>query len=83
MRPAKRLAFRVLCGRAFIVDPKAARLHTLNGIGTRIWELAERRLSPAEIGSLLAGEFDVSVEEAGRDAAVFLEKLRVMGLLEE
>lgn len=58
-------------------------IYTLNDVGAAIWQLIEPHRDAAEIGRLLAEEFDVSVEKATEDVAAFLALLADKGLIEE
>lgn len=82
MRYAKRLAQRVIEGEAFVVDPRDKAMHSFNAVGSRIWELVGKGADEPQIARALSQEFDVGEEQARRDAAEFLSKLRSMGLLE-
>lgn len=82
MRPAKRLAHRVIDGLAFVVDPKAKALHSFNETGSRLWQLLASGASPEEAARTLAEEFEVDEATARADAEAFFGKLRAMGLLD-
>ena len=43
IRQAERTASRVIDGRAVVIVLDAQTLHTLNAVGTRVWELADGR----------------------------------------
>ena len=58
-------------------------IYTLNDVGAAIWQLIEPGRNAAEIGRLLAQEFDVSVERATADVGAFLELLVAKGLIDE
>ncbi len=82
MRYAKRLAHRVIEGKAFVLEPRAKMMHSLNPAATRIWELAGKGSSEEQTAAALMAEFDVSAEKAKADTSLFLRRLVVMGLLE-
>ena len=77
-----RAAWRVYDGEAVIVSPEDSTLHTLNEVGTLIWEAADGLTSVEALAARIAGEFDVSSETARRDAEAFIEHLVRRGLLE-
>ena len=77
-----RAAWRVYDGEAVIVSPDDSTLHTLNEVGTLIWEAADGLTSVEALAARIAGEFDVSSETARRDVEAFIEHLARRGLLE-
>lgn len=77
-----RAAWRVYDGEAVIVSPDDSTLHTLNAVGTLIWEAADGGTPVSVIVARIAREFDVSPESAERDARAFIELLCQRGLLE-
>lgn len=83
MRPSKRLAHRVIAGRAFILEPGDNVLHSLNPAASRIWELLGERRDAEQIARTLCAEFSVDLETARRDCAAFLGRLKAMRLVEE
>jgi hypothetical protein len=76
-----RAAWRVYDGEAVIVAPDDSTLHTLNAVGTLIWESADGVTPIRAIVERLCQEFDVTPDVAERDAAEFVETLRQRGLL--
>jgi hypothetical protein len=52
-----------------------ASIHSLNVVGSRVWELIDGARSVEEIRDAIADEFDVSREEAGADIGDFLASL--------
>jgi hypothetical protein len=77
-------AGRIIDGKAAIVT-RDNRLHILNGVGTRIWELCERSsdrgAAEPELVEALVREFEVDEPTASRDCARFLEDLVSRGIL--
>ena len=60
------------------------RIHSLEGIGLRVWELLDGD-GWVELGALVAAlceEFEVDAPTCLRDVAVLLEELRGSGLVE-
>jgi len=68
-------------GEAVIVSPEDSTLHTLNAVGTLIWESADGRTALATIVTRVCETFDVDHATAARDAAVFVDSLCQRGLL--
>jgi hypothetical protein len=76
-----RIAARVVDGKALIVVIDQRQLHTLNAVGTRVWELCDGR-SVGAIADAIAAEFEVDRETALRDVLGFVEQLRALGALD-
>lgn len=74
-------AWRVYEGEAVIVSPEDSTLHTLNPVGTLIWEAADGRTALAAIVARVCDTFEVDAATAARDAAAFVEQLSRRGLL--
>ena len=72
----------VVGGEAAIVTPSDSRLHVLNEVGTRIWELCEGEgLTLDALVERLCSEFEVDAQTAAAEAKVFLERAVSAGLL--
>ena len=80
-RHAERIAARVIDGKALIVVLDGKELHTLNEVGTRVWELCDGRTSISAIANALATEYDVSTGAALDDVQRFVAELREKGAL--
>ena len=76
-----RIAARVVGGKALLVVIDNKQLHTLNEVGTRIWELCDGR-SVGAIADVITEEFDVDRSSALQDVENFLIELRRVGALE-
>lgn len=66
------------------LGPDAARFagpYVLNEVGGRIWSLLDGVRTGEEIAAAVVAEFEVSVEEAGRDVAAFLDQLERLGAI--
>jgi len=72
---SKEIAFRVIEGEGILLTPEDGKLHNLNPVGTRIFELANGKRTVKEIAAMIAGEFDVSEKVAERDTLNFTESL--------
>lgn len=58
-------------------------IYAFNEVGAAIWRLIDPSRDAAEIGRLIAGEFDVSVEKATEDVCAFLALLATKDLLRD
>ena len=76
-----RAAWRVYDGEAVIVSPEDSKLHTLNPVGTLIWEAADGRTAMGVIVGRVCDTFEVDPATAARDAAAFVDLLSRRGLL--
>ena len=76
-----RAAWRVYEGEAVIVSPEDSTLHTLNQVGTLIWEAADGSTALDTIVGRVCESFDVDRATAARDATRFVELLCRRGLL--
>ena len=76
-----RAAWRVYEGEVVIVSPEDSTLHTLNPVGTLIWEAADGRTALATIVARVCEAFEVDGATAARDAAAFVDQLCRRGLL--
>ncbi|MBI5498912.1 MAG: PqqD family protein [Deltaproteobacteria bacterium] len=68
------VAFRVIDGQAVIVVPATQSMHTLNEVGTFVWERCEGR-TVDEIVGLLVEEFEVDDATARGDLETFAREL--------
>src|SRR5688572_30693779 len=75
------VAWRVIQGEAVMVLPSTGKVHTLNEVGTRFWELVDGNCSLAEIIGQLQDEFDASPEAIARDCRQFASELAERRLL--
>lgn len=57
-------------------------LFVLNELAAYIWDILPDVSTEEEIVDAIVGEYDVDRENAGRDAAEFLEKLRGFGIID-
>jgi len=73
------IASRTIGGKAVLVDPQSGKMLTLNPVGTHIWD-ALGDSSVGEIAAAIEKDFDVSYDDALRDAVAFLDTLLERGL---
>lgn len=72
----------VVGGEAAIVTPGDSRLHVLNGVGTRVWELCDHEGQTLEaIVAALVSEFRVDAEQAQQATEAFLKDALERGIL--
>jgi len=76
-----RVAWRVYDGEAVIISPDDSMMHTLNPIGTLIWQAADGRTTVASIVARICAEFEVEADRAEREALGFVDTLSARGLL--
>jgi len=57
-------------------------MHTLNDVGTRIWELITGERSLRDVAGVLTAEFEVDQARAEKDTIWFAECLAKKGLVE-
>lgn len=77
---SSRTAARVVGGRAVVVVIDTQELHTLNEVGTYVWERATGRPIDAIVNDVMS-EFDVSEGRATDDVVRFVEHLVRIGAL--
>lgn len=51
------------------------KVHTIKGVGVRIWELLDGKRTAEEIKKTIVKEFKVQPKEAEKDLVVFLQEL--------
>ncbi len=69
------VASRVIDEEAIILTPNTGILHTLNPVGTRIWELANGKRTVSGIIQKIKDEFDADEKRIGEDVVDFIESL--------
>ena len=77
------LAYRIIEGRAVIVDSVHGTLNTLNATASRIWELLEGNISAKKIAGKITEEFEVAFDEAIGDVVETLQGMASMGWLRD
>lgn len=68
--------FKVSDNTVYILDPNDNTLHTLNETASYIWETLNKPQTEAEICKKLIDTFEISVDEAKKDVAQFLQHLQ-------
>ena len=74
-------AWRVYDGEAVIVSPEDSTLHTLNEIGTLVWEAADGATPLTAIVARICERYDTDALDAERDVDAFIERLQQQGLV--
>lgn len=72
---------RALDGEAVLVHAELKKVTVLNGVGARVWELADGQRSVSDIARVIAGEYEVSLVKAEADTMTFCQDLAGRGLL--
>jgi hypothetical protein len=81
-QPGRRVASRVIDGRALLLDPADDRIHVLNEVGTFIWNLVnERRHTVRDLTLAVISEFEIDEETANSDLREFLQGLAAQGFI--
>ncbi len=62
-------------GEALLVLADAGEVAVLNGVGSRIWQLADGSRSIGDIVAAIVAEYDTTADEAERDVVNFIEQL--------
>ena len=81
VKPVKKVAVRVVDGRAVMLTVADSRLHRLNGTATRIWEGIVDGMSSAEIADALCAAYDVPPETARADVEELFSDLLARGIV--
>lgn len=76
-----RAAMRKIEGEAAVVTPHDSTLHTFNGVGTRILELADGTRSMRAIVDAIVAEYEVERGTAEADVEAFVSGLVEKGVL--
>ncbi len=82
IKRGEKTASRVIEGEAIIFTPEDSMIHSLNEVGTRIWELLEEEKTIDEIVSVICEEFEVEKDKAEQDIDEFIELLSKKGITE-
>jgi hypothetical protein len=75
------VAWRVIQGEAVMVLPSTGKVHTLNEVGTRFWELIDGQRSLEEIAKKIEEEFDAPPGAIEADCQRFANELAERRLL--
>jgi hypothetical protein len=76
------LAWREIDGQVIIISPEESVMHELNETGSFLWKSLDGQRGTNELAALLAGEFDVEIEQARADTDALLSLLASRKLLQ-
>ncbi|OGS23081.1 MAG: hypothetical protein A2252_08145 [Elusimicrobia bacterium RIFOXYA2_FULL_39_19] len=79
---SKNIAWRVIDGKAYIVNTGTSCLHSLDEVGAFIWQKLHKKCSAAKLVDLLLKEYDVEKTVAADDVTGFISELKEKGLIE-
>lgn len=82
------LVTRDIAGETIIVPVKSNvgdldSIYTLNELGTLIWQLIDGKSTVSQIVDAICNDYDVTPEEAKKDALEFLKSLETGGLIRQ
>lgn len=83
MKIKKGVAYRVIVGTTYIVQPETSYLHELNDTAGFIWKQIEKGKNTDEIAEALVNRYDVAPEVAKNDLQIFLQELEEKQLIED
>ena len=69
-------AYRNLDGEGLVMNPTDSTLHSLNDVGSAIWEFVAEERSVGEIVDMVVERFDCTRETAEADVLAFLRQLQ-------
>ncbi len=77
------IAARMLAGEMMVMNLRNSTFYTLNPAATAIWQAADGRTPLREIvETRICGVFDITSEQAQKDAAEFVADLSEHGILQ-
>ncbi len=71
----RNVAWRVIEEEAILISSEDSMLHSLDEVGTLIWELADGEHTIDQIVDRICEDYDVERERAHKDTVEFLENL--------
>ena len=69
------VAWRMIEGEILAVDPKTSFVYVFNGVGSRVWELADGGRTIAEIARMIDAEFEGEKTALAEDIDDFVREL--------
>ena len=69
------ISWRMIDGKAFLLNEEGMKMHLLNKVGSLIWEYSTGGVNIQNIITKIIDRFDVGEDLAQRDAIEFIEKL--------
>lgn len=82
-RPAQNpdTAVRVIDSLAFVMDASSSQLHSLNEVGTRVWDLCDGTHTVEEIVTVIADEFHADRVTVQSDVLTYFDVLLEKSLI--
>ncbi len=77
----ERTASTIIENEAVILTPQDSMIHTLNRVGSRVWELADGTKTIEKIGTMISDEFEVDKATAQVDIVEFIGELQNKGMI--
>jgi hypothetical protein len=74
--------FRTVLDEGVVIKQDTAEVLVLNEVGARVLDLLDGERTLADVATTLAGEFEASAGDLGRDLASYLEELLGAGIIE-
>ncbi len=71
----RNVSAKVLDGEAVLIHITKGTYHSLDKVGSRIWQLIEERHSLDALASVIASEYKIDAESAQKDVAKLIEAL--------
>lgn len=71
----KDVAWRIIEGEAILISAEDSMLHSLDEVGTRIWELADGSNTIKQIAQKIFDEYEIDLETAQDDVVEFVTNL--------
>lgn len=76
------VAFRLIDGEAVIITPRDGVMHTLNGVGTKVWAMLEKKPTFSELVDAVLESYQVKRDKVESDLGGFLQELLSKGMVE-
>ena len=80
-RRRSNVRIQVVGNETLVLDQQSGHIHQLNATASFIWQQCDGKTSMTKILDLLVQKFEVSDEDAARDAVGVIEKLQELNLL--
>ncbi len=76
-----KVAYQVIDGSAFLVQPRDHTMHRLDEAGTLMWEAMARPATASELAGRIVETYDVDAETARTDVLEVLREMEEKGLI--
>lgn len=80
---AAQVSAKVLDGEAVLIHITRGAYHSMDKVGSRIWQLIEQRHSLTAIASAIASQYEIDKESAQKDVAKLIDELLTADLVVE